>query len=78
LEFSIIICTYNRAKILAQCLTSLAEQSFPKENYEVIIVNNNSTDNTGEVAQSYSAIWPFFKYTTENDRWLSNARNTGS
>ena len=78
LEFSIIICTYNRAKILAQCLTSLAEQSFPKDSYEVIIVNNNSTDNTGEVAQSYADIWPFFKYTTENDRWLSNARNTGS
>ena len=63
---------------MAQCLTSLAEQSFPKANYEVIIVNNNSTDNTEEVAQSYSSIWPFFIYVTENDRWLSNARNTGS
>ena len=78
LEFSIIICTYNRAKVLTQCLTSLSQQSFPKVNYEVIIVNNNSTDNTVDVAQSFSDIWPFFKYAIENDRWLSNARNTGS
>lgn len=57
---------------------SLSEQSFPKENYEIIIVNNNSTDNTEEVAKFYATIWPSFTYITENDRWLSNARNTGS
>lgn len=78
MEFSVIICTFNRSKILAQCLTSLSQQSFSKEKYEVIIVNNNSTDDTEDMAMSFSRHWPFFKYVTENDQWLSKARNTGS
>jgi glycosyltransferase involved in cell wall biosynthesis len=56
----------------------LSLQSFSKEKYEVIIVNNNSTDDTEAMALSFSGHWPFFKYVTENDHWLSKARNTGS
>lgn len=78
MEFSVIICTFNRSKILAQCLTSLSQQSYSEAEYEVIIVNNNSTDDTEEIALSFSKHWPFFKYVTENDQWLSKARNTGS
>ena len=64
---------YNEANILPHLLKHYL--SFCEH---VTILDNNSTDNTEEVAQSYSTIWPFFTYATENDRWLSNARNTGS
>lgn len=78
MEFSVIICSYNRANILSKCLTSLNNQFFPKDQYEVIIVNNNSTDNTEEMALSFSKEWPHFQYIMETNQWLSQARNTGS
>jgi glycosyltransferase involved in cell wall biosynthesis len=78
LEFSVIICTYNRANILSKCLTSLREQHFPKDQYELIIVNNNSTDNTEEMALSFANDWPHFHYIVETNQWLSQARNAGS
>lgn len=78
MEFSVIICTYNRANILSKCLTSLSKQYFPKDHYEVIIVNNNSTDNTEEMALSFAELWPHFQYIMETNQWLSQARNTGS
>src|ERR1700682_6411915 len=52
---SIIIPTYNEEKCLPILLQSIKEQFFPEE-YEVIIADNNSTDNTIKIALSYGAI----------------------
>ena len=46
---SVIVCTYNRGELLVQALESLVAQSLEKSRYEVIVVNNNSTDNTEEI-----------------------------
>ena len=44
-KFSIIIPTYNCEKYISNCLESIKAQSFT--NYEIIIINDNSTDTTG-------------------------------
>src|SRR5262249_11764537 len=49
---SIIICTYNGADRLPQCLDALSKCAF-EDGGEVIVVDNNSTDDTAALAQSY-------------------------
>lgn len=53
MKVSVIITTYNRAKIIPMCMDSLIAQNFPREDFEIIIINNNSTDNTEEVIEKY-------------------------
>lgn len=62
--FSIIIPTYNRAYILAETLTSLQQQTFNE--FEVIIVDDGSTDNTEEVCQPFLADPRFSLYKQPN------------
>jgi len=51
MRFSVIITTYNRADIIPVCIDSLLKQNFSKQDFEIIIADNNSTDNTKEVIQ---------------------------
>jgi len=78
LEFSVIICTYNRAKVLAECLATLAEQTLSPDRYEVLVVDNHSTDDTAMVAASFAHCWSHFQCVSEADKYLSKARNTGT
>lgn len=48
---SVVVPAYNEEKTIPACLSSLNKQNFPKSNYEVIVVNNASTDKTGELSQ---------------------------
>lgn len=52
---SVVIPAYNEAEFLPRCLESLAKQA-GAPNFEVIVVNNNSTDNSAELAKKYGAI----------------------
>lgn len=76
-KLSIIICTYNRANFLSSCLKSLTKQTILVENFEVVVIDNNSTDNTHAVASSFADSFPFFKYYFEKQQGLSYARNAG-
>ena len=53
LLFSIIIPAYNEEKSISHCLDSVTQQTLPKEKYEIIVVNNNSRDQTKIIAQKY-------------------------
>lgn len=75
---SVVVCTYNRSEILRDCLTSLAEQTASKQLYEVLVVDNNSTDNTGAVVQEFLITQSNFKYVKEDTQGLSAARNKGA
>jgi glycosyltransferase involved in cell wall biosynthesis len=77
ITLSIVICTYNRANLLLDCLNSLAPQSAQSEQYEVIIVDNNSKDQTLEVARSFTEQYPNIRYVKEDNQGLSYARNRG-
>ncbi len=77
LKISIVICTYNRSKWLKYCIESLVTQNCDKYLFEVIIVNNNSTDDTLNVAKKYRNEFQFYKVVTEKKQGLSFARNRG-
>lgn len=74
---SIIVCTYNRQDLLPLCLQSLAEQTLDRRSFEVLIVNNNSTDGTQEIAESFAARYDNFRVVVEEMQGLSHARNRG-
>lgn len=79
IELSVIICTYNREKYLLSTLESLIDQSYDKTLYEIILVNNNSSDGTEQVCKTFEAQHPTinFKYCLETNQGHSFARNRG-
>lgn len=73
---SVVICTHNRSEHLKKCLIALEEQTI--KNFETIIVDNNSTDNTRDVAMQFCAKYGHRSiYCFEHKTGLSHARNTG-
>ena len=52
---SIVIPAYNEEKFLPKCLTALSHQSYPKDRYQIIVVDNNSKDTTGAIAKKFGA-----------------------
>jgi glycosyltransferase involved in cell wall biosynthesis len=79
MKISIIICTYNRVFYLSKCLEHLKNQSSKPDDYEVVIVDNNSTDKTAEISKKFISENPhlFVKYIFESNSGLSHARNRG-
>jgi glycosyltransferase involved in cell wall biosynthesis len=74
---SVVICTYNRAGLLANILKNLCEQTLSPKHYEILIVDNNSNDNTREVTLQYSSHYPHVRYCYEPLQGQSKARNRG-
>ena len=72
---SIIVPCYNQAQYLDECLNSLLDQTYP--NWECIIVNDGSPDNTEEVAMKWTNKDERFKYLYKTNGGLSSARNEG-
>lgn len=72
---SIIVPCYNQSKYLDEALQSVFDQSY--ENWECIIVNDGSFDNTEEVALKWCCRNSRFKYTHKINGGLSSARNAG-
>ncbi|MBI3802222.1 MAG: glycosyltransferase [Nitrospirae bacterium] len=67
---SVVVCSYNGAKTIRDCFEGLMRLDYP--NYEVIVVDDGSTDETGAIAEEYG----FQLIQTEN-RGLGSARNSG-
>jgi glycosyltransferase involved in cell wall biosynthesis len=80
LAISIVICTYNRADYIQEALESLYNQTLVKDAFEVIIVNNNSTDNTEQVCNNFIAthLKAQFYFFNEQQQGATFARNTGA
>ena len=74
-SISIIVPCYNQAIYLDDCLTSVLSQSYT--NWECIIVNDGSPDNTEDVAVSWCKKDHRFKYLRKENGGLSSARNAG-
>ena len=77
---SVVICSYNRAAYIGAALDSLYHQTASKDNFEVIVVDNNSSDGTDEVVKTWRAANPdgHFYYSTETKQGASFARNKGA
>ncbi len=70
-KVSVIVCSYNGAKTLDRCLESLKHVNYP--DYEVILVDDGSKDNTQEIAQKHSWVVNI----RQENKGLSYARNVG-
>lgn len=77
LLISVVICTYNRAHLLTDCLESLYHQDLDENSYEVLVVDNNSSDNTKEIVEQFGKRIKNLYYLFEPRQGLSYARNTG-
>lgn len=75
---SFIICTYNREKYIYECLSRLASNTV-KDSFEIILVNNNSTDNTAAECERFVEDYKpaNYHYFLETQQGLSFARNRG-
>lgn len=74
---SVVVCTHNRADLLPYALQTLGEQALDSNEYEVIVVDNNSTDDTREVVEKFAHNVPNLRYCLETKTGLSHARNRG-
>ncbi len=73
---SVIIPTYNRKAMLKQTLASLARQTFPRDRFEVIVVDDGGSDGTEEVANDH---FPYhLRYIRQPNQGDAMARNTGA
>lgn len=79
-KISVIICSYNRQDYIIQAIDSLYDQSVPRSDFEVIVVDNNSKDNTTAVVREYIDAHPDLniQFMNEPEQGASWARNTGA
>lgn len=76
--FSVVVCTYRRAAFVGKALESLFEQDYPKDKYEIIVVDNDSPDDTADVVRRLMPRSPVpISYFVEKRNGLSYARNLG-
>jgi GT2 family glycosyltransferase len=74
---SIVMCTFNRGALLSDAIASVLSQSPTSPRFELIVVDNNSTDGTGEIVARLAAVDDRVRYVFEPRQGLSYARNTG-
>ena len=79
ISLSVVICTYNRDKYIYNVLKSIAKNNFSFEKYEIVLINNNSTDNTENECKRFQNDFPQvkFNYFIEKNQGLSHAKNRG-
>ncbi len=75
LQLTVAIPTYNRADFLRQTLAGIARQDFPKGAFEVLVIDNNSTDHTRAVVAEFAGATPAPRYLLETKQGLDYARN---
>jgi glycosyltransferase involved in cell wall biosynthesis len=69
-KISVVVCSYNGARTIHECLQAVADLDYP--NYEVIVINDGSEDNTSEIARQFDV-----RLINIENGGLSNARNLG-
>ncbi|MBE8965224.1 glycosyltransferase family 2 protein [Nostocales cyanobacterium LEGE 12452] len=74
-EISIVLCTYNRAKYLNQCIDSVINQTF--KDWELIIVDDGSQDNTFEIVNTYVDKFNNIRYLKHRNKKQCYAKNAG-
>lgn len=73
---SVVICTHNRANYLLKAIRSVLDQTYPKNQYEIIVIDNASKDSTADKVRPFSEAG-HLRYVHEPELGISFARNTG-
>lgn len=77
LPLSVVLCTYNRAPLLAKALASLVGQTLDRNDFEVVLIDNGSSDGTKQVAESFADRLPL-RYFFQHQFGLAAGRNHGA
>jgi glycosyltransferase involved in cell wall biosynthesis len=77
IRYSVIIPTFNRADQLLLTLVSFDRVTYPKDQYEIIVVDDGSTDGTRELVEGFQTAIPLFYLSNEVKRGRSVTRNLG-
>jgi glycosyltransferase involved in cell wall biosynthesis len=77
LQITVVIPTRNRCELVRACLDSLERQTLSRDAYEVVVVDDGSTDGTGEFLRQYTPGYRF-RHVMRQHGGLSAARNTGN
>ena len=78
MRLSIVVNMFNTAKYMPRCIETLMEQDIPLEEYEIILVDDSSPDNSSEMAKEYAIQYKNVRVCThEKNKGLAAARNTG-
>jgi GT2 family glycosyltransferase len=77
LDASVVISTFNRAEALLETLAAFAKQDVPVDSYEVIVVDDGSTDDTWVHLEAVSTPYPLRTVRHEHNRGVSAGRNSG-
>ena len=64
-DVSVVVPTYNREQLLPRTLESLVHQRSDSVRYEVLVVDNNSSDGTRAVVETFARRWPAIRYLFE-------------
>ena len=75
IKISVMIPVYNGGEKITSCIESVLNQTI--KDYEIVIVDNNSTDNTEQVIKKYASKNKKIKYVFESKKGRGSARNTG-
>jgi glycosyltransferase involved in cell wall biosynthesis len=74
-RITVAIPTYNRADFLRQTLAGLAQQNYPRDQFEILVIDNNSRDGTRAVVESFGNARPAPRHVLELQQGLDYARN---
>lgn len=74
---SVVIATYNRGPILEKCLKALLDQTLDPTKYEIVIVDDGSTDDTPQLVERLTTASPAWLYHPQANAGRSRARNVG-
>ena len=74
---SIVVPVYNVEDYLSKCLDSILNQDIDKDDYEIIVVNDGSTDGSGGIAKEYAEKYSNITLINQENQGLSGARNSG-
>lgn len=77
IKISVVVGTYNRSELLSGLLRTLCHQTLDESEYEVIVVDNNSTDGTRALVTEFCRRFPQIRYCFEPQQGVSCARNRG-
>jgi glycosyltransferase involved in cell wall biosynthesis len=76
---SVIICTHNRASLLPRIIGQLRQQNYPRNAFEIIVVDNRSTDKTAQIVELLAGEAGIpLRYVSESHFGISCARNRGA
>lgn len=76
-RLSIIIPVYNLEDYIEQCILSIVSQSIDSESYELIVINDGSTDKSESIINELRQGYPFIKLINTKNQGVSSARNRG-